>query len=138
MEEKFNGGDTMLENFRKVDLTIGVSYMSITTNGVSFSKAAVVKMGAPSYVLLLINDDEKKIAIQECSKETEGANRFVRNENNLSVRWNNRELINDIEELMCWDLSQGGFRILGSYYRAENVMIFDLNTAEAIKTKKSK
>ena len=128
----------MLENFRKVDLTIGISYMSITTNGVSFSKAAVVKMGAPVYVLLLVNDDEKKIAIQECGKETEGANKFIRNENNLSVRWNNKELIKDIEDLMNWDLSQGGFRILGSYYRAENVMIFDLNTAEEIKSKKSK
>ena len=45
----------MLEGFRKVNLTSGLPYVSITDNGITFSKNAVIKMGKPKNVVLLMN-----------------------------------------------------------------------------------
>jgi len=121
----------MLSGFKTVNLTIGLPYVSITTNGVTFNKTTIVKLGRPSHVLLMINEEEKQIAIQNCDSENEDATPFLRNEgkSTLSVRWNNKDLLNTISKLMNWDLKECGYRVDGEYFNDENAMIFDLKSA---------
>lgn len=121
----------MFENFKTVNLTIGLPYISITSNGITFSKTAVVKMGAPSHVVLMMNEPEKQIAIQVCDAEKADATAFVRNKDNktINVRWNNKDFLNTLSKMMGWDLSAQGYRINGDYYSNENAMLFDLKQA---------
>lgn len=121
----------MLEGFKPINLTIGLPYISITENGVTFNKTSIVKVGKPTHVLLMINEEKKQIAIQPCGKNDENATPFLRNETKgtLSVRWNNKDLLNTLSKMMGWNLKGCGYRIDGEYLSDENAMIFDLNSA---------
>jgi len=125
----------MLDGFKVYNLTTGLPTFSVTQNGVSFNKTAIVKMEYPEYVLLMINGDEKKIAIQTCDEGQAGATQFykgARGNGVVSVRWNNRDLLNTISKMMGWKLEEQGYRIPGDYYEDENAIIFDLKQAEPI------
>lgn len=124
----------MLDGFKIVNLVTGVPYMSVTKNGVSFNKPCVIKMNYPTHVKLLINYDKKLIAIQTCNENDEDAILFLRNKNTklLNVRWNNKDLLNQISKIMDWDINTMGYRIDGENIEAEKAMIFDLNQATLI------
>ena len=47
----------------------------------------------------------------------------------MSVRWNGRDLLNTIQNMMSWDLSLESYRVLGTLYSDEAVMLFDLTKA---------
>lgn len=121
-----------LENFKPVNLTVGLPSVSITTNGVTFSKAAIVKMRMPEYVVLLLNEAEKQLAVMETEKDSENATQFVRNKKTPSVRYNNKDFLNTLEKLMGWDLGQQGYKALGDYYSEGNILVFDLSAANPI------
>ncbi len=122
----------MLENFKKVNLTIGLPYMSVTDNGVAFSKSAIIKMGKPEFVALLMNEETKQIAIKICDKSKDGSLQFAKNAKTASVRWNNKDFLNTLSKMMDWNLKEGGYRILGEWFNDEQAMIFDLTKANAI------
>lgn len=122
----------MFEKFKKVNLTTGLPYLSITDNGVTFSKSVIVKMGKPSFVELLMNQDDKQIAIRVCKKDEEGAIPFVKNAKAVNVRWNNRDFLNTLSKMMDWDLKEEGYRVLGDWYDSEQAMLFDLTKATSI------
>lgn len=122
----------MLEKFKKVNLTAGLPYVSITDNGMTFSKNAVVKMGKPKYVVLLINEDDKMIAIQICDENEESAIQFAKNIKSINVRINNKDFLNTLSRLMNWELKEEGYRVLGDWYESEQVMIFDLTKGTPI------
>jgi len=128
------GGDTMLEGFKVINLTVGLPTISVTQNGVAFNKTTISKLEHPEYVLLMINTKDKKLAVQVCEEQTEGATPFYkqkRNDNVVSVRWNNKDLLNTIAKTMDWDLSNG-YRIVGDFLEDDKAMIFDLTKAEII------
>lgn len=129
--------NNMFEKFKKVNLTVGLPYMSITDNGVTFSKSVVVKMGRPGYVELLMNEDDKQIAIRICDKNEEDAIQFVRNAKTINVRWNNKDFLNTISKMLDWNLKDGGYRVLGDWYDSEKAMLFDLSSATPIGDKES-
>lgn len=120
------------ENFKPVNLTIGVPSVSITLNGVTFSKAAIVKMGAPEYVVLMINETDKQLAIVKAEKDAENSTPFVRNKKSLNVRYNNKDFLNTLEKLMGWNLAQQGYKALGEYLGDDNALVFNLLTANPI------
>lgn len=120
------------EAFKPVNLTVGFPSVSITSNGVTFSKAAIVKMGTPEYVMLMINEADKQLAIIETEKDTENATQFVRNKKNLNVRYNNKDFLNTLEKLMGWNLAQQGYKALGEYFGDENALVFNLLAANSI------
>lgn len=122
----------MFENFKKVNLTTGLPYISITINGITFSKSAVIKMGKPSHVVFLISEDEKKIAVQVCGKDDESAVQFFKNTKNMNVRMNNKDFLNSLSKLMNWNLEEEGYRILGEWYESEKAMLIDLTKANVI------
>lgn len=124
-----------LEGFRPFNFNEGVPYISITNNGMTFNKSVIMKMEYPEHVVLLIDDETRRIAIQACAPDTPNAATFykVKKSNVISVRWNGRDLLNTIQSLMGWDLSKGGFRIDGILLKEDHAMLFDLNTATELK-----
>lgn len=127
----------MFEKFKKVNLTSGLPYVSITDNGITFSKSAVIKMGKPSYVELLMNEDDKQIAIKVCDKSEEDSIQFLRNAKTVNVRWNNKDFLNTLSKMMDWKLKEEGHRVLGEWYDNEKTMLFDLSIATPIGDKEN-
>lgn len=123
-----------LEGFFVFNFDVGVASASITPNGVTFNKAVVTKLDFPSHVLLLINEQEKQIAIKVCDESTPRAAAFYRkqgdDESARSVRWNSRDLLNSISDMMDWDLKQMGHRVDGKLIPEEKAMVFDLTKAK--------
>jgi hypothetical protein len=126
----------MLEGFRKYNMSAGTPSVSITENGIAFSKAAIIRLGKPQKVDFLINDSEKKIAIRCAENDTEGAFPFYNPRKKIvSVRWNNKELLSEVENLMQWELKGHIYRANGEYIKNENAMIFDLTKVNVIKSR---
>lgn len=120
-----------LDGFRAFNFNEGVPYVSVTSNGMTFNKAVIMKLGYPEHVVLLIDDENKRIAIQVCEEEAPNSVSFFKqNKNNvLSVRWNGKDLLNTIRGLTGWDLHKEAFKVDGVLLREDRAMLFDLNTA---------
>ena len=127
----------MLEGFKKVNLTSGLPYVSITDNGITFSKNAVIKMCKPKNVVLLMNEEKKMIAVQICDANEEGSIQFFKNIKSINVRINNKDFIYTLSRLMNWNIKEEGYRILGDWYENEQVMIFDLTKAALLGEKEN-
>ena len=123
----------MLEGFKPISLSVGLPYISITTNGLTFNKTSIVKIGKPTHVVLLMNESKKQIAIMPCSENDENATPFLRRgKGNITVRWNNRDLLYTLSKMMQWDLSKMGYRVDGEYISDNNALVFDLNNAVVV------
>ena len=90
---------SLFDSFKPFNFNEGVPYVSITNNGMTFNKSVVMKLGYPSHVLLLINEDSKQIAVKKCSELDHNSAPFFKpkKSNAISVRWNGRDLLNTIE-----------------------------------------
>lgn len=118
--------------FSTFDFEEGVPYVSITKNGITFNKGVVLKLGRPSRVELLINTDSKQIAIRGCNGDTPRSNSFYRENSRgiFSVRWNTKDLLSTLRDMMGWNLELESYRVEGQLLKEENAMLFDLNNAE--------
>ena len=126
-----------LEGFEAYNFDVGVASASITPNGITFNRSVVMKLNYPEYVLLLINTSAKQIALKVCTPDTPRAVTFYKqqekDETVRSVRWNNRELLNNLSEMMDWDLKQMSHRVEGRLLPKENAMLFNLANASDMK-----
>ena len=59
----------------------------------------------------------------------------VKKKKNISVRWNNKDLLKALAEIMNWELAGNIYKVEGEYISAENAMIFDLKNAIQTKSK---
>lgn len=126
---------SLLKDFKPFNFSEGVPYVSVTNNGMTFNKSVIMKLDYPEFVVFLIDEATKRIAIQACTQETTNAVSFYREKksNILSVRWNGRDLLNTIQNLAGWNLSKDGYRIDGALLKEDRAMLFDLNTAIELK-----
>jgi hypothetical protein len=120
-----------LEKFKVFDFNEGTPYASLTANGMTFNKGVVMKLGYPAKVKMLIDEEERLIAIQPCDENDAKGTQFYKKKASgvLSVRWNSRDLINKVSEIGGWDLSQSSYKINGTLLFEEGAMLFDLKTA---------
>lgn len=120
-----------LSNFSVFDFKEGVPYVSITSNGLTFNKSVIMKLHYPEFVILLINNESKQIAVQACDETNEKAVQFYKEKANgvISVRWNAKDLINTISRMCEWDLSQVSYRVNGVLIPEQSPMLFDLTDA---------
>lgn len=127
---------SFLDDFKSFNFNEGTAYVSITKNGITFNKGTVIKLQYPEYVRLLINAEKKMIAIQICDSSTENAVTFCtkekRNSKVLSIRWNGRDLLNTVSDMMGWNLNMQAFRAEGKLLAEDNAMLFDLTGAEEL------
>ena len=79
---------SILSDFKPFNFNEGVPYVSVTTNGVTFNKSVVMKLDYPRHVVLLIDEEGKRIAIQACNENAENAALFYNPEKKkvISVR----------------------------------------------------
>lgn len=121
-----------LQNFVPFDFNEGAAYASITKNGITFNKAVMSKLNFPRFVQLLINSQDHKIAIQSCDCETPRAIQYYKANDNkaVSVRWNGKDLLNTLCEMMDWNLNEASYRIDGKHLRDEHAILFDLSQAK--------
>ena len=119
-----------LSNFSVFDFKEGVPYVSITSNGLTFNKSVIMKLHYPEFVILLINNESKQIAVQACDETNEKAVQFYKEKANgvISVRWNAKDLINTISRMCEWDLSQVSYRV-NVLIPEQSLMLFDLTDA---------
>lgn len=123
-----------LDGFRIFNFNEGVPYVSVTSNGITFNKAVVMKMNYPKHVVLLIDDDSRRIALQACDENTANAVAFYKPKkaNVISVRWNGKDLLNTIMTMMGWNLEKESYRTEGELIPEEQAIIFDLNNASIL------
>lgn len=126
---------SVLSGFKSFNFNEGVSYVSVTSNGVTFNRSVLLKLGCPEYVVLLINEETKQIAVQVCDESTTNAVSFFKEKKDgvLSVRWNARDLLNNLSTMMGWDLSKQSYRIEGVLLKDENAILFDFSKASELK-----
>lgn len=125
---------SFLEGFQTFNFDEGVPYVSVTKNGVTFNKAVIMKLGYPKHVVLLINSNGKKIALKKCSEDTPNCVPFYKRNDKkiLSVRWNAKDLLNTLQDIMGWDLSKDAYRIDGTLIKEEDAMLFDFLSAKQL------
>lgn len=126
---------SVLDSFVSYNFNAGVPYLSVTSNGMTFNKSVVIKLGYPKYVVLLVDAEGKRIAVQTCDDTTPNAVAFYKDKKSkvISVRWNGRDLLNTIQELTGWDLKQSsGYRVDGVFLKDEHAMLFDLKDARPL------
>lgn len=125
----------MLEGFKKFNVSIGTISISVTKNGISFSRTAVIRMEKAEYVCLYIDEQTKRIAIVQAQENEEGATKFYKNQKTVAVRWNNTELLKTICKMMEWDLSSNLYKVEGEFIPEEKAIIFDLKRAKTEQAK---
>ena len=95
----------------------------------------MIKLGYPRHVVLLVDAEGKRVAVQACDDTTPNSVAFYKEKksNVISVRWNGRDLLNTIQEITGWDLKQsGGYRVDGVPLKDENAILFDLKEAKPL------
>lgn len=125
---------SLFDNYKVFNFGEGVPYISVTKNGVTFNKAVIMKLNYPEHVVLLINPEEKIIAIKACDATTPNSAFFYKKNDKkvLSVRWNSKDLLKTIQSITDWNLSDDSYRIEGSLIQEENAMLFDLKTSQLL------
>lgn len=121
-----------LSKFRTVEVIKGSPTISVTKNGITFSQAAIQKLAKPEFVEFLIDDEDKVIAV--VGKREENINCFhfyAPNKKVMSARLSNKELRNQILEMMKWELTNNnGYKVEGEYDSESQVLFFDLKKAK--------
>ena len=119
----------ILDGFKQINVVTGKPTITITKNGLTFSKNAVYKLELCEFVNLYLNEQKKVLAVQYCAEKTNMSIQFARDDKDF-VRWNNQDFLQMIDKLMGWDHTRNKYKIVGEYYSDEKLLYFDLNLAE--------
>ena len=119
----------ILDNFKKVNLNSNGPSVSISSYGLTFNKTVVDTMSLPNYVVLLLDEENKRLAIQS-SENSEDIPFCINKSNRVNARINNKEFARKLFKMMDWDISNGSYRVPGTWYPNEKVYIFDIKDAE--------
>lgn len=119
----------MLEGFELYNMATGSASISISENGIGFSKATVVRLGKSPFARVFIDRKTNRIAIQASQNNEDGAVPFFTNQKSGAVRWNNKELLKTLAQMMDCDFVKKVYKIDGDYFPDEQAMVFDLNKA---------
>lgn len=119
-----------LEGFDVVKLVSGRQTLTISHAGISFSQAAIVRLGKPEYVKVMLNKQKKQLAIQITNVDDPGKTLFLRRgKKHSAVRWNNGLLKSSLSDLMNWNLKDYTYKVDGQYITTDKLLLFDLKDA---------
>ena len=123
-------------NFQPLDRVAGKPTISITKNGVGFSKQALSRLEYAHYVQMFINKVDKQLGIRKCDKDASGAMKFVpeKKERTDSLRWSNPTFVENIKCLVSKELAAGNFICEGDYLdcEASPTLLFDFTKARLL------
>jgi len=127
---------SLLDSFKPKKLVIGSPYLTVTNNGISLNKSAIDKLEFAEFVRILVDEENKRLAIQICSAEDPNREPFVKPSKRKTaqyVRWNNREFV---KQLLPWaptqELKEKGFKIPGEYLVDDKAFLFTFSEAVSI------
>ena len=132
-----------LDNFKPRKLIAGSPFITISANnGVSLNKSAIFRLDYAEYIKILINEDEKELAVQVCDENDPDREPFIKPDKKgvaQYVRWNNREFIKQLTE---WapteELKESGFKVPGEYLPEEKAFLFIFAKAVPLKESEDK
>lgn len=124
-----------LSNFKAFQLIQGEITTTFSSNGLYFSQAAVMRLDQARYVRLMINYDEKVLAIVKTTSDDLDATIFYRGGKSKTVRWNTSNLKDEIVGLTNWDISKYNYKITGNFDRQNQALIFKLQNARRTEAK---
>lgn len=121
-------------NFQLMEKVAGKPAISVTKNGVGFSKQVLSRLCYAHFVLIYINKVDKQLAIKACDQGTSGSMRFVpeNKEKTDSLRWNNPTFKNDIKSLVKKELAEENFVCDGEYLEDDDALLFDFTKARPL------
>lgn len=120
----------MLDGFKPISITSGVPTLTITKNGVGFNKAAILKMDGPFFVQVAIHIEKNLLALIPCNHDDDYAVAFAKDgRKTINVRWNSKDFTNTVADMVKWDTTSRGKKVIGQYYVGDNALIFDMNNA---------
>ncbi|MCU0105105.1 hypothetical protein N7603_05485 [Acholeplasma vituli] len=124
----------MFDNFKVYKVTVGVPTISITDTGVSFNKQAIVKLGYANYIRILINKDQKQVAIVAINENDDDATIFcLKKDKPNSIRLNYRDLTKTLLALKSTNSEFQSFKVEGEFLDEHNALLFDFNHVLPIK-----
>ena len=118
-------------NFHPMDRVAGKPTISVTKNGVGFSKQTLSMLGYSHYVQIDINKVDKQLAIRPCEKDDQNSIKFVslNKKKTDSLRWNNPVFTRSIRSLVTAELENDNFVCEGVYLDNDKAMLFDFTKA---------
>lgn len=123
-------------NFQPLDRVAGKPAISVTKNGVGFSKQTLSRLEYSHYVQMFINKTDKQIGVRKCDKDSPGALKFVPETKNKvdSLRWSNPVFTDDVRKLVSNELSAGNFICEGEFIEDEGMpaLLFDFTKARPL------
>lgn len=120
-------------SFKVFDFSEGLPNMSVTNNGVIFSKGVVSKLNKPEFITLMIDYNEKRIAIKACNEHIKTSVPFYKSDSMFQyVRLSSKSLLQEIENLTGWNISMYKYKVIGTLLPDDNAMLFDLKEATEI------
>ncbi|BAF40134.1 MULTISPECIES: hypothetical protein [Bifidobacterium] len=129
---------SILDGFKEVgESNNGKLTMTVMLESVRFSKNVSAVLGFPKYVKVLVNNDEKKFAIQKCNDKDEYAIRFATKKPGeaSAVTLRNVDLLVATQKFFSFpeldDPTKIAFYALdGEYYSDEQVIVFNVEGAK--------
>lgn len=121
-------------NFQLMEKVAGKPAISVTKNGVGFSKQVLSRLSYAHYVLIYINKIDKQLGIKACAEGTPGSIKFIPEDKEKadSLRWNNPTFKEDIKSLVSKDLAELNFVCDGEYLEDEAALLFDFTKARPL------
>ena len=123
-------------NYQPLERVAGKPTISVTKNGVGFSKQALSRLEYAHFVQIFINKSEKKLGIRKCEKNSPNALKFVSEKKDKidSLRWNNSAFTDDIKGLVSSELSSNNFICEGEFIEDEGIpaLLFDFTKARLL------
>lgn len=123
-------------NFQPLDRVAGKPAISVTRNGVGFSKQALSRLEYAHYVQMFINKVDKQLGIRKCEKDSSGAMKFVPEKKDKidSLRWNNPNFTDNIKSLVSKELAAINFVCDGEFLEEEDMptLLFDFTKARPL------
>lgn len=113
-------------DFKPMERIAGRAMMTVTKNGVAFSKQAVAKLSYTHYVQIFINKKDKMIGVKACGENDSNAIKFVNSSKDKVdyVRWNNNDFTSEINSLVSKETAEKGYKIEAEYLEEDNALLF--------------
>lgn len=121
----------ILDSFTKVNLSNNSPAVTISSYGLTFNKTVVDTMASPDYVILFLDEENKRLAIQ-CSDNSQDIPFCINKSNRVNARINNKDFARKLFRIMEWFMDGRSYRVPGTWYPEQKVYVFDIKDAEPV------
>ena len=124
-----------LAKFKGYDFVPGIATVTVAKHGMGFSKKAISELGNPDYVRLMINAEDKQLALIVASENEDGAIKCMAGKepnDNRNFRISAKDLLYKISQMMNCSFDELNYKIVGEFFNDGSVMLIDLKRASKI------